>query len=151
MMISFIFFFFFFFSLLIPITVAHFSTPFGGPTFGDIFPHFGGVCIFPASLLLPCIPTQKYKIRPEAASVDPRTWSVDELSYQMERAGLGDVCVSAFKKAGIDGRVALSLTAADEAEIRDGMLPASRSFCWPLCAGPHDILDIVFSGRGVGF
>lgn len=67
-------------------------------------------------------------MRPEPGT-DPRTWGTDELAYQMERAGLGGTCTTAFKKAGIDGRVALTLTAADEEEIRDGDgLPSATFF-----------------------
>jgi hypothetical protein len=62
----------------------------------------------------------------------------------MERAGLGDVCVSAFKKAGIDGRVALSLTAADEAEIRDGKYTNSRSSMLSLFAQIQMVFWILF-------
>mmetsp|Transcript_30609 Transcript_30609/g.59808 ORF Transcript_30609/g.59808 Transcript_30609/m.59808 type:complete len:312 (-) Transcript_30609:17-952(-) len=58
----------------------------------------------------------RYKLRP-AASNDPRDWTVGELYFELEKAGLGGAA-EAFKKAGIDGRVALTLTEDDEEEIR---------------------------------
>ena len=57
-------------------------------------------------------------MRPEAEG-NPATWSVDELAYQMESAGLGPGVAEAFRKGGIDGRVALTFTAAEEDEIRE--------------------------------
>jgi hypothetical protein len=37
----------------------------------------------------------KYKMRPEASS-DPGEWTVDDLSYQLESAGLTGLCHELF-------------------------------------------------------
>jgi hypothetical protein len=61
----------------------------------------------------------EYKLRPEP-SVSPGEWSVDDLAYVLETRGLGS-CVDKLRKAGIDGRVALTLTSADEADIKQDL------------------------------
>jgi len=58
-----------------------------------------------------------YKLRP-APSMRPSDWSVDDLCWMLEQRGLANCC-DRMRSAGIDGRVALTLTSADEAEIRE--------------------------------
>ena len=61
----------------------------------------------------------EYKLRQEP-SASPSEWSVDDLAYVLETRGLGS-CVDKLRKAGIDGRVALTLTSADEADIKQDL------------------------------
>jgi len=58
-----------------------------------------------------------YKLRP-APSARPSDWTVDDLCFMLEQQGLAN-CSERLRSAGIDGRVALTLTSADEDDIRN--------------------------------
>lgn len=60
-----------------------------------------------------------FKIRPQPSAI-PAEWSVDDLCYMLETKGLGECCDS-MRRAGIDGRVALTLSARDEDDIRNDL------------------------------
>lgn len=61
----------------------------------------------------------EYKMRPEP-SRRPRDWSVDDMAVMLEQRGLGS-CADKLRAAGIDGRVALTLTSADEGDIKNDL------------------------------
>eukprot|EP00277_Geminigera_cryophila_P035283 CAMPEP_0173129046 /NCGR_PEP_ID=MMETSP1102-20130122/58921_1 /TAXON_ID=49646 /ORGANISM="Geminigera sp., Strain Caron Lab Isolate" /LENGTH=535 /DNA_ID=CAMNT_0014039315 /DNA_START=22 /DNA_END=1630 /DNA_ORIENTATION=+ len=57
-----------------------------------------------------------FKLRP-APSGQPKDWSVEDLCLVLQEQGLAD-SVDSVRRCGIDGRVALTLTPADEADLR---------------------------------
>jgi len=61
----------------------------------------------------------EYKLRPEPSG-RPRDWSVDDMAVMLEQRGLGS-CADKLRDAGIDGRVALTLTSADEGDIKNDL------------------------------
>jgi len=60
---------------------------------------------------------ERFKLRP-ASDANPAKWSVDDLFVELRRAGLED-CSDSLRDARIDGRVAMTLTSADERDVRD--------------------------------